>query len=431
MARRYQPPVSTSRGGVPTQTHVSDTTRYSYTRPISGGVRAQGRTYTFPFGGGAGGAAGGVSTGGYRSVQTDVPESGQFTSASLGVSTQNAEGGAAADDGEPVVTVFPSEQPVQPTYSSRQEYEELLRQRNQERQRILQQRQQQRQQRRQQQGGFVSQGQQRPIYTGSQQLGNYGGGGGQTYYPSGQQRPAYTGLTYTNRQQPAYTAGGPFQPTYAGQQQPFYNYGYSQTGYDTSGYYDSECPNTGIRIQINGIPCNAAIDRYGSYLCYRHEYTSQECCQKCRTLKNAARIGCEYGDHSGRCAQLQSFDCYDLRNRQSCCETCERLRQPGARAGCEYGDMTPNCERVRQNPGLCYIPENRYLCCDTCSTIRVGDNSECPWGDQNQDLCQPFDQNGGIRINCYAPPIRRICCQSCQRLQEWIPAEIPVMDRQC
>ncbi|KAK7486438.1 hypothetical protein BaRGS_00022362 [Batillaria attramentaria] len=263
------------------------------------------------------------------------------------------------------------------------------------------------------------------VYTGSQQLGNYGGGGGQTYYPSGQQRPAYTGLTYTNRQQPAYTAGGPFQPTYAGQQQPFYNYGYSQTGYDTSGYYDSECPNTGIRIQINGIPCNAAIDRYGSYLCYRHEYTSQECCQKCRTLKNAARIGCEYGDHSGRCAQLQSFDCYDLRNRQSCCETCERLRQPGARAGCEYGDMTPNCERVRQNPGLCYIPENRYLCCDTCSTIRVGDNSECPWGDQNQDLCQPFDQNGGIRINCYAPPIRRICCQSCQRLQEWIPAEIP------
>lgn len=412
---RYQPPVSTSRGtgGIPTETHYSDTTRYS-------GGRGQGRTYTYPFGGGAGGGSVG---GGGGAGHPDPALAGQFYgSTSISVSTR--EQGDSGSEGEPVVTVFPSEQPVNPTYSSRQEYDELLRQRNAERQRLLQ----ERQQRQQQQGGTVPQGQQRPMYTGSEQLGgSVGRAQGQPIYRSGERRPVYTGLTaYSARQQPAHTPGGPgpFQPTYAGQQQPLYNFGYTQPGYD-AGSYSSECPNTGIRIQINGIPCEVAIDRYGSYLCYRHEYTSQECCQKCLTLKNAARIGCEYGDHSGRCAQLQSFDCYDLRNRQSCCHTCERLQRPGARSGCEYGDMTPNCERVRQSPGLCYIPENRYLCCDTCNNIRVGDNSECPWGDHNQELCELFDRDGNIRINCYAAPIRRICCQACQRLQEWIRADLP------
>ena len=51
--------------------------------------------------------------------------------------------------------------------------------------------------------------------------------------------------------------------------------------------------------------------------------------------------------------------------------------------------------------------------------------TDCPWGDQNTDLCQPFDRSGNIRINCYAPPIKRICCQSCERLKEWIPIDEP------
>ncbi|PVD33747.1 hypothetical protein C0Q70_05007 [Pomacea canaliculata] len=255
------------------------------------------------------------------------------------------------------------------------------------------------------------------VYSSNQQPGGgYTSGLRQPIYG---QRPIFTGQI-PGQQTPVY--GGNYQQ--GSQPQTVFTYGGYGRGlpFDTASY-SSECPDTGIRIQINGIPCEQAVDLHGTFLCYRHEYTSRECCQKCRPLKNPSRIGCEYGDHSGRCTDLRSYDCYDLRNRQSCCATCERLRQTGARAGCEYGDMTPNCDRVRQNPELCYIPENRYLCCDTCHSIRDL-NDECPWGDQNSELCAPFDRLGNIRINCYSPPIRRLCCQSCPRIQEWLPGEL-------
>lgn len=56
-----QQPAITSGSRPPTQTHVSGTTRYTFTRPapvVSGGVREQGRTYTYPFGRANGGGVG-------------------------------------------------------------------------------------------------------------------------------------------------------------------------------------------------------------------------------------------------------------------------------------------------------------------------------------------------------------------------------------
>ena len=38
-------------------------------------------------------------------------------------------------------------------------------------------------------------------------------------------------------------------------------------------------------------------------------------------------LGCEYGDRSYQCRNIQPFDCYVERNRQICCERCEELRQ--------------------------------------------------------------------------------------------------------
>ncbi|XP_070199508.1 uncharacterized protein [Littorina saxatilis] len=458
---QYQPPISTS-----SRTRSSQTaSRSGSSQPVSDSVRSNpGQTYSYPFSGGREGFEAAVAGG--PGTSAGSLSSSYSSSSSASASQGQGNGGSVAGDEEPVVQVFPSERPVVNPQTSRQQHMVLLRQRQQERERILEERrlrqqqqeqeqqqqqqqrqqqqrqqQQRQQQQRQQQGGYVSggqeptagqraTGQQRPIYTGSTNLGNPYGSGQQTFSTGGQQppprqRPAYGGqqVRYGGRLQPTY--GGQVQPVSGNNQQtPYYTYGYNHAGVDNAGYED-ECPNTGIRIQINGIACEQAVEHYGSYLCYRHEYTSRECCLKCRGLKNPARVGCEYGDHSGRCQQLQSYDCYDLRNRQSCCQSCERMQKPGARAGCEWGDMTPNCERVRQNPGLCYIPENRYLCCETCSNIRVTEDPECPWGDQNADLCQPFDQSGNIRINCYAPSIKRICCQACERLKEWIPINEP------
>ncbi|XP_046377550.2 uncharacterized protein LOC124149805 isoform X2 [Haliotis rufescens] len=264
--------------------------------------------------------------------------------------------------------------------------------------------------------------QQQPSYTVRQQQPHYGGGGqpthtgGQPTYAGGQ--PTYTGG------QPTYTGG---QPTYTGGQAT--GQGYVPYGYNPSGQQypynpnHGNCPETGIRMRINGMDCARAVDFYGSFLCYRHEFTSRECCEKCRPLKNAASVGCEFGDHSYQCRQIQPHDCYDLRNRQSCCNTCDQHRS--GEAGCEYGDMTPRCERVTQNPSLCYIPENQRLCCHTCRRLRGSDESQvCPWGDQNANLCRPFDQYGGVRINCYAEQIRRLCCQTCERLRARMPNNI-------
>ena len=85
----------------------------------------------------------------------------------------------------------------------------------------------------------------RSVYTGSQQLGSTYGQ--QPYYTTGRQRPYYAGqrplTSHTGQQQPTYggqqppTYGGQLQPVYGGGvQQPLYNYGYNQAGFDTSGY---------------------------------------------------------------------------------------------------------------------------------------------------------------------------------------------------
>lgn len=468
---RYQPPVSAGRRA-PGTLGLAGTQGAGY--GSSGSPRAaQSRTYTYPFsappprGHNLAGVNGDEEEDG-RDDGDDQDDEGAEEGGGHGRQFGDS-GQSVLGDVEPTVQAFPSEQPtvstLNPDQLSRDEYLQLLRQRHQERQRILLQRQQQGygqtagqqtaggqysatgQQPQQPSSSSTSstssssagvQRQHRPSITmraGGQQGvaqgfptyystgvlrssspgGQASSGTGQSPFPSGGSNYASGGSNYASSGNGVY--GG-------GQQVPSYNYGYGQGGSEESGY-DSECPNTGIRIQINGIPCEQAIDHYGSYLCYRHEYTSRECCLRCRSLKTPARVGCEYGDHSGRCQQLQSYDCYDLRNRQSCCQTCERMQKQGARPGCEYGDMTPNCDRVRQSPGLCYIPENRYLCCETCSNLRVTEDPECPWGDQNPDLCQPFDRSGNIRINCYAPPIKRICCQSCKRLEEWIPFDQP------
>ncbi|XP_076451149.1 uncharacterized protein LOC143287022 [Babylonia areolata] len=451
---QYQPPSSSgsrasgsqvqfqlsgrSRSQQPGQSHVAGVTRYTFTQPRRHGGAGLGQ--------GVGGVVGDRSGGGGGGGGAEAGES-------RGEGSQHQS--SVSGDEEPVVEVFPSEHPVLNPQAS---HLQQLRQREAARQRHLE------QLRRQQQaaGGAAqrhraSPGFQQRVFTGAQSQGGGQGRptqyGGQRPFPRqvftgpqfqggvqgrptqyGGQRPlprqVYGGLQPvhgSSQGQQVFASGGRWQRPYG-----YGNYGYPQGGsygYPQGGFvqggYDSECPNTGIRIQINGIPCEQAVDVYGSYLCYRHEYTSRECCLKCRTLKDPSRVGCEYGDHSGRCQQLQPYDCYDLRNRQGCCDSCQRMRIAGARSGCEYGDMTPNCEQVRQNPGLCYIPENRYLCCQTCSTIRVTEDPECPWGDQNADLCQPFDRSGNIRINCYAAPIKRICCQACQRLEDWIPINQP------
>ncbi|CAL1537169.1 unnamed protein product [Lymnaea stagnalis] len=188
----------------------------------------------------------------------------------------------------------------------------------------------------------------------------------------------------------------------------------------------SECPETGLDIRINGLDCQSAVRSYGAYLCYSHEFTSRQCCEVCLPRKQPSRVGCEYGDHTELCSTITPADCYDLRNRHSCCDTCEKFRRPGAPAGCEYGDMTSRCENVRQNPGLCYIPDNQRLCCDTCNQIKNTSNLSCAWGDYNPSLCQMYDESSSsIRLNCYAPQRRRICCESCERIREWMSKDMP------
>ncbi|KAL5011195.1 hypothetical protein ScPMuIL_011722 [Solemya velum] len=128
--------------------------------------------------------------------------------------------------------------------------------------------------------------------------------------------------------------------------------------------------------------------------------------------------GCEYGDKSYQCKNIEPFDCYVQRNRDICCETCERFRtqHSGGTLGCEFGDLTPRCQTVLQRPHLCYMPENQRLCCVTCPRLGTQDNSDCQWGDQNPDLCQPFDARGALRINCYQSSVQQVCCSTCERL---------------
>lgn len=187
----------------------------------------------------------------------------------------------------------------------------------------------------------------------------------------------------------------------------------------------AECPDTGIEVRVDGMGCSQAINHHGNHLCYTHEHSSRLCCEVCQSRKRISRTGCEYGDRNPQCASISAADCYDLRNRHTCCEACEGHKVRDAQQGCEYGDLSPLCDDVRVNTGLCYLPDNQRLCCATCNRFRNTSNPDCPWGDASEEACNLFDQNNRIRINCYSQQRRQMCCNSCERLRQWVPDGIP------
>ncbi|KAL3842565.1 hypothetical protein ACJMK2_020560 [Sinanodonta woodiana] len=217
----------------------------------------------------------------------------------------------------------------------------------------------------------------------------------------------------------------------------FYNEPSSQIGSSlplTSDLYtqslistDPNCPTTESRVFINGMSCSTAVNTLGSFVCYNYERVSQECCQACLPLKQPYKTGCEYGDKSFQCRNIEPFDCYVDRNRNICCDRCQQFQRQNtdARPGCEYGDLTPRCQLIRQRPHLCYLGENQRLCCVTCPRLVDQSQPDCKWGNQNPDLCQPFDSNRKLRINCYQTVVREVCCATCKRLRKRITQNIP------
>lgn len=215
-------------------------------------------------------------------------------------------------------------------------------------------------------------------------------------------------------------------------QYPIYNQeGYNQGRYVSGGRpipnigvmsNDQTCPNYNYRVYINSMECSQAVDSLGSFICYNYERVSRECCEKCLPLKRRHNQGCEYGDRSYQCRNIEPFDCYVERTRHICCDQCRRYAMQRDRvvAGCEYGDLTPRCQTVRDRKHLCYLPENQRLCCVTCPSLEDQQYPGCKWGDQNPDLCEPFTREGALRINCYLPVVRQVCCSTCRRLSSRI-----------
>ncbi|CAG2255319.1 unnamed protein product [Mytilus edulis] len=190
---------------------------------------------------------------------------------------------------------------------------------------------------------------------------------------------------------------------------------------------DPTCPTDPTPVFINNMGCSQAINTLGSFICYNYERVSRDCCERCLSLKKTENTGCEYGDWSYQCRNIQPFDCYNSRNRDICCEQCRlhKDRQAVVIPGCEYGDLTPRCQIIREKRHLCYLPENQRLCCLTCPSLADQDKSVCQWGDQNPELCAPFDQNSQLRINCYMPTVNQICCETCERLKSRSQYQIP------
>lgn len=255
---------------------------------------------------------------------------------------------------------------------------------------------------------------------GSQGQSQYNTGTGSTSTGGTQYSPYVgSGVSYN-------PAGSRVQYVGGGGRYPIYNrnervYGGSSNYIPNRGVLsnDPNCPSDTTNVYINNMGCTQAISALGSFICYNYERVSRECCERCLSLKKATNTGCEYGDWSYQCRNIQPFDCYNDRNRDICCETCRlhRERQVQVIPGCEYGDLTPRCQIIREKRHLCYLPENQRLCCVTCPSLSDQGNSVCKWGDQNPDLCRPFDQQGELRINCYMPTVQQICCESCERLK--------------
>ncbi|OWF40390.1 uncharacterized protein LOC110463887 [Mizuhopecten yessoensis] len=190
---------------------------------------------------------------------------------------------------------------------------------------------------------------------------------------------------------------------------------------------DPNCPTSTYRVYINNMECTRAVDTLGSFICYNYERVSRDCCEKCLSIKRSNSRGCEYGDRSYQCRNMEPFDCYAQRNREICCDTCSRYesqRNTGI-SGCEYGDLTPRCQIVSERRHLCYLPENQRLCCLTCPRLEDTSNPTCKWGDQNPQLCEPFTQDNQLRVNCYQTSVRQVCCSTCERLRARILVNIP------
>lgn len=220
-------------------------------------------------------------------------------------------------------------------------------------------------------------------------------------------------------------------------QNPQFNTGSSST---VTRYGSNSVPNTGIisddpncpasssyRVYINQMECSQAVDTLGSFICYNYERVSRACCEKCLSIKRSSNRGCEYGDRSYQCRNMEAFDCYVPRNREICCHTCNRYEQQLSTgiAGCQYSDHTPRCQIVGERRHLCYLTENQRLCCQTCPRLEDLTNPSCRWGDQNPQLCEPFTNDNQLRVNCYQTSVRQVCCSTCERLRSRIRVNIP------
>jgi len=191
---------------------------------------------------------------------------------------------------------------------------------------------------------------------------------------------------------------------------------------------DPNCPSDNLRVTINGLPCANAVSQLGPYVCYNYERVSTECCERCLQVKRAEHQGCEYGDRSQQCTDIQPLDCYNERNSQVCCQRCQafRLQRPSAEHTCRYGDWTPRCQELIQRSHLCYLPDNQRMCCDTCPRMANQAEPDCKWGNQNPELCsKPFDAGRRLRLNCYLAAVQEICCSTCKSLRDRIRETIP------
>ncbi|XP_060606693.1 uncharacterized protein LOC132758989 [Ruditapes philippinarum] len=253
------------------------------------------------------------------------------------------------------------------------------------------------------------------------------------YYDSSGRFIPYQSGTYGNNQGGSYVdAADRSRPvnSYGGTQ--FYSGGSSyQTTYDpiTSQISsDPTCTAMNVRVTINGLSCTNAVAQLGPYVCYNYERVSTECCERCLQVKNSENTGCEYGDRSQQCRDINPYDCYNERNRQVCCDRCRIFREQRAQSstvGCEYWDMTPRCEMIIQKPHLCYQPENQRVCCHTCPRLENRQEPECRWGNQSPDMCRPYSADGKLRIDCYIREVQEICCASCKSLRQRIRENIP------
>lgn len=290
-------------------------------------------------------------------------------------------------------------------------------------------------------------------YDVSQDLGGQSGGSGQTSTGSRlyNSRPDNSYGTQDSNRQNVYTSGGSgvnpnYYPGNTGSGSTIYRGGSSSyypsgsgsavypinrgraTAPNTGGMSnDPNCPAPGgYDVYINGLRCNEAVRTLGKFICYTYERSSSDCCETCLAVKQSYNTGCEYGDRSFQCRNIEAFDCYVARTRDICCDRCAQyLRQLNTGvANCAYGDLTPRCAVINQKRHLCYLPENQRLCCITCPRVATDSTPDCRWGDQNPELCTPYTPNGIMRINCYQSSVKQVCCRTCEHIKSSIRSPV-------